>query len=73
MERGRWHSFDWIVGGSDFLQKVNTIVVKVTKFLQFRLVIPRHNVDPKSYRDRVDRLLNSPLSNPSFDPYKPDP
>ncbi|KAK4108019.1 hypothetical protein N656DRAFT_449837 [Canariomyces notabilis] len=30
MERGRWRSFDWIVGGSDFLQKVNAIVVKVT-------------------------------------------
>ena len=56
MERGRWSLFDWIVGGSDFLQKVNTIVVKVTKFLQFRLVIPRHDVDSKSYRDRVDRF-----------------
>lgn len=56
IERGRWRSSDWIVGGSDFLQKVNTIVVKVSKFLQFRLVIPRHEVDSKSYRDRVDRF-----------------
>lgn len=56
MERGRWRSFDWIVGGSGFLQKVNTIVVKVTRFLQFRLVIPRHDVDSKSYRERVDRF-----------------
>ncbi|KAL8310377.1 hypothetical protein RB597_010294 [Gaeumannomyces tritici] len=56
MERGRWRSFDWIVGGSDFLQKVNTIVVKVTKFLQFQLAIPRHDVDSKSYRDRVERF-----------------
>jgi hypothetical protein len=53
---GRWRSFDWIVGGSGFLQKVNTIVVKVNKFLQFRLVIPQHGVDSKSYRDRVDRF-----------------
>lgn len=56
MERGRWRSFDWIVGGSGFLQKVKTIVVKVTQFLQFRLVIPRHDVDSKSYRERVDRF-----------------
>lgn len=56
MERGRWRSFDWIVGGSGFLQKVNTIVVKVTQFLQFQLVIPRHDIDSRSYRERVDRF-----------------
>ncbi|GAB1311994.1 hypothetical protein MFIFM68171_02204 [Madurella fahalii] len=56
MERGRWRSFDWIVGGSNFLQKVNSIIVKVSKFLQFRLVVPRHDVGSKSYRDKADRF-----------------
>ena len=55
-ERGRWSKFDWIVGGSDFLEGVGPIVVKVSQFLQFRLVIPRHNVQSKSYRDKVDRF-----------------
>lgn len=56
MERGRWRSFPWIVGGSDFLQKVKSIVVKVSQFLQFRLVVPRHDAASKSYRDKVDRF-----------------
>lgn len=56
MERGRWRGYDWIVGGCDFLQKVNSIVVKVSQFLQFRLVVPRHDVGSKSYRDKVDRF-----------------
>ena len=53
-ERGRWSKFDWIVGGSDFLEGVGPIVVKVSQRMQFRLVIPRHNVQSKSYRDNVD-------------------
>lgn len=55
-ERGRWSSFDWIVSGSDFLKEVDPIIVKVSQFLQFRLVIPRHNVQSKAYRDKVDRF-----------------
>lgn len=55
-ERGRWSKFDWIVGGSDFLDGVSPIIVKVSQFLQFRLIIPRHNVRSKSYRDKVDRF-----------------
>ncbi len=55
-ERGRWAKFDWIVGGSGFLKGVSPIIVKVSQFLQFRLVIPRHNVRSKSYRDKVDRF-----------------
>ncbi|PVH70196.1 kinase-like protein [Cadophora sp. DSE1049] len=53
-ERGRWSKFDWIVGGSDFLEGVSPIIVKVSQLMQFRLVIPRHNVQSKSYRDKVD-------------------
>ena len=55
-ERGRWTRFDWIVGGSGFLMGVSPIVVKVSQFLQFRLVIPQQNVQSKSYRDKVDRF-----------------
>ena len=56
MERDRRISFDWIVGGSDFLQKVKTVTVNVSLFLQFRLVIPPHNVGSESYRAKVDRF-----------------
>lgn len=38
-ERGRWSKFDWIVGWSNFLMGVSPIVVEVSPFLQFRLVI----------------------------------
>ena len=55
-ERGRWSKFDWIVGGSDYLKGVSSIVVKVSQSLQFQLVIPQHNVLSKSYRDKVDRF-----------------
>lgn len=55
-ERGRWSSFPWIVGGSDFLKGVSPIIVKVSQFLQFRLVVPQHDVRSKSYRDKVDRF-----------------
>ncbi len=55
-ERGRWISCDWIIGGSDFLKGVSPIIVKVSQFLQFRLIIPQHNVQAKSYRDEVDRF-----------------
>lgn len=55
-ERGRWSKFDWIVGGSDFLKGVSPIVVNVCQRVQFRLVIPQHNVQSKSYRDKVDRF-----------------
>lgn len=44
------------MGGSDFLEKVKSIVVKVTQFIQFRLVIPRHDVGSKSYKGKVDRF-----------------
>jgi len=53
-ERGRWSKFDWIVGGSDFLEGVSPIIVKVSQLMQFRLVIPPHNVQSKCYRDKVD-------------------
>ncbi|KAK3693310.1 checkpoint kinase [Podospora appendiculata] len=56
MERGRCRNFDWIVGGSDFLQKVTSIVVKLSDDLQFRLVVPQHDINSKSYRDKVDRF-----------------
>lgn len=55
-EGDRWSNFDWIVGGSDFLEGMSPIIVKVSQFMQFRLVIPRHNVQSKSYRDKVDRF-----------------
>ncbi|KAL8902415.1 MAG: hypothetical protein Q9207_004736 [Kuettlingeria erythrocarpa] len=54
--RGRWSNFNWIVGGSDFLKRVSLIVVKVTQFVQFQLVIPRHDSGSKSYQDKVDRF-----------------
>ena len=55
-ERGRWSNFDWVVGGSDFLRGISPIIVKVSQFLQFRLIIPQHNIQSKSYRDKVDRF-----------------
>lgn len=53
---GRLSDFDWIVGGSDFLDKVDNITIKVTKSLQFRLVVPRHDTSSESYRAKVDRF-----------------
>ena len=55
-ERGRWSKFDWIVSGSDFLKGVSPIIVRVSQLIQFRLVIPQHNVQSKSYRDKVDKF-----------------
>ncbi|KFY94134.1 hypothetical protein V500_03404 [Pseudogymnoascus sp. VKM F-4518 (FW-2643)] len=52
-ERGPSNS-QWIVGGSDFVEGISPIIVKVSQLMQFRLVIPRHNVHSKSYRDKVN-------------------
>ncbi|KAK3337286.1 kinase-like domain-containing protein [Cercophora scortea] len=54
-ERGRRTNFDWIVGGSDFLEGME-IIVKVSSRLQFQLVIPQHDIESKSYREKVDRF-----------------
>ncbi|KAL6892143.1 checkpoint kinase [Trichoderma evansii] len=54
-ERGPWSDFSWIVGGSDFLKGISSVIVKVSTLLQFRLVIPHHNIQSKLYRDKVDR------------------
>ncbi|KAK3335134.1 checkpoint kinase [Cercophora scortea] len=56
MKRGRWRNFDWIVGGSNFLRKVKSIVVDVADILRFRLVVPQYDVSSKSFRDKVDRF-----------------
>ncbi|KAI9780303.1 MAG: hypothetical protein M1816_003113 [Peltula sp. TS41687] len=55
-EQGRWSSFDWIVGGSDYLRGLSPIIVKVSRFLQLQLVVPPHNIQDKSYREKVDRF-----------------
>ncbi|KAK0624523.1 hypothetical protein B0T17DRAFT_654453 [Bombardia bombarda] len=55
-QRGRWSKFDWIVGGADFLKGVSPIIVNVFSWLQFQLIIPQHNIQSKSYRDKVDRF-----------------
>lgn len=54
-ERGPWSNFSWIVGGSDFLNEVDSIIVKVHSLLQFQLVVPHHDNQSKLYRDKVDR------------------
>ncbi|KAK1242914.1 hypothetical protein MKX08_005726 [Trichoderma sp. CBMAI-0020] len=54
-KRGPWSNFSWIVGGSDFLKGVSPIIVMVQNSLQFRLVIPHHDIQSKLYRDKVDR------------------
>lgn len=57
-ERGPWSNFCWIVGGSDFLDgmgSMSSIIVKVHEQLQFQLVIPRHDIQSKLYREKVDR------------------
>ncbi|PON23257.1 period-4 [Trichoderma gamsii] len=54
-ERGPWSNFNWIVGGSDFLDGVSSIIVKVHSLLQFQLFIPHHDIQSKLYRDKVDR------------------
>jgi len=56
LEHTRRQNFDWIVGGSNFLEGVSRIVVKVVKLLQFRLVVPRHNIHCESYKAKVDRF-----------------
>ncbi|KAH7631538.1 checkpoint kinase [Sordaria sp. MPI-SDFR-AT-0083] len=67
-ERGRWSSFSWIVGGSDFLKDMSPIIVKVSSSLQFRLVVPQHNVQSESYRDKVSRFLaRTADADPLFD------
>ncbi|KAL2176553.1 uncharacterized protein P884DRAFT_270398 [Thermothelomyces heterothallicus CBS 202.75] len=59
------------------------IIVKVSKFLQFRLVVPRHDIGSKSYRDklldfdrvgplsRVDTTAPSGARTPASGPGKP--
>ncbi|KAL8354377.1 hypothetical protein RB601_003985 [Gaeumannomyces tritici] len=72
---GPWRDFGWVVGGPQFLQKVDEVDVRVTKMVQFRLIIPRHDYRSESYRDRVDkfrigttRAMDSPdYSSGSFD------
>lgn len=54
-ERGPWSNFSWIIGGSDFLEGMGSISVKVQNILHFKLVIPRHDIQSKLYRDKVDR------------------
>lgn len=54
-ERGPWSDFSWIVGGSDFLKGISSIIVKVSNLMQFQLVIPHHDTQSKLYRDKVDR------------------
>ncbi len=56
LERARMSHFDWIVGGSDFLEGVSRIIVKVAKSVQFQLVVPRHDVGSETYRAKVDRF-----------------
>lgn len=34
-ERGPWSDFSWIVGGSDFLERLSSIIVKVPNGVQF--------------------------------------
>lgn len=55
-ECGQQSDFEWIVGGDKFLNKVHSIIIKVTKFLHFRLVVPRHDISSDSYRAKVDRF-----------------
>lgn len=52
-ERGPWSDFSWIIGGSDFLEGVGSITVKLSQTLQFRIIVPRHDIQSKSYRDKV--------------------
>ncbi|KAF2005444.1 hypothetical protein P154DRAFT_530654 [Amniculicola lignicola CBS 123094] len=56
LERARRSHFDWIVGGSDFLEGVSRIIVKVAKSVQFQLVVPRHDIQSESYKAKVDRF-----------------
>ncbi|KAL8893840.1 MAG: hypothetical protein Q9192_004872 [Flavoplaca navasiana] len=54
--RARRSHFDWIVGGSDFLEGVSRTIIKVAKSVQFQLVVPRHDVESEAYRAKVDRF-----------------
>ncbi|KAL8646767.1 MAG: hypothetical protein Q9210_005942 [Variospora velana] len=56
LERARRSHFDWIVGGSDFLEGVSRIIVNVAKSVQFQLVVPRHDIQSESYKAKVDRF-----------------
>ncbi|KAL8312922.1 hypothetical protein RB593_007247 [Gaeumannomyces tritici] len=59
---GPWQDFSWIVGGSEFLQKVDKVDVRVTNMGQFRLIIPRHDYRSESYRDRVEKFRTGTTS-----------
>ncbi|KAL9011296.1 MAG: hypothetical protein Q9173_003850 [Seirophora scorigena] len=56
LERARRSHFDWIVGGSDFLEGVSRIIVNIAKSIQFQLVVPRHDIQSESYKAKVDRF-----------------
>lgn len=51
-------SFDWIVGGHNFLELRNKspIQINITQFLKFHLVVPEHDITSPSYRAKVDKF-----------------
>ena len=49
-------NFEWIIAGEDFLQKRGPIVIKVTRSLQFQVVIKPFDRNSAAFRAKVDRF-----------------
>ena len=46
----------FIIGGHEFLKKVELIVIEVTEFLQFQVVVPVRDTRSLAYQERVARF-----------------
>ena len=55
-DEGRRCNGTWIVGGHDCLDDMGPIVINVTKFLQFRILVPVHGTQSQVYRSKVDKF-----------------
>ncbi|KAI1495510.1 kinase-like domain-containing protein [Biscogniauxia marginata] len=47
---------EWIIGGDEFLQDEGPIVIKVTKLLQFRVVVKPYDRNSEAFRGKADKF-----------------
>ncbi|RMD43974.1 hypothetical protein DV735_g1087, partial [Chaetothyriales sp. CBS 134920] len=77
--KGARRDFQWIVGGDDIPQKMESIIITIPSTISFQVVVPSHPIMSPAYIDQVNRfkqgtataedLLNDlGLSNPPTRP-----
>jgi hypothetical protein len=55
-DEGQRRGGTWIIGGHEFLKNVRTIVIEVTRWLQFQVVVPAHNLKSPEYQKKIARF-----------------